>query len=58
MNVLDNPQGQFVVLSNNRHEMSLWPSFKQLPGGWVSAFGPADKEACFAYIEEATPSRH
>lgn len=50
---LDNIKGQFLVLINAEGQYSLWPAFKDVPGGWRSDFGPAGLEDCRAHIEDS-----
>lgn len=40
------------VLINDEEQYSLWPADKKIPLGWKHSFGPADKEACLAYVRE------
>ena len=51
-NPFDDENGDFLVLINDEGQYSLWPSFKDVPAGWV-AVGPRGARAtCLAYIEE------
>ncbi len=51
-NPFDNPDGRYFVLTNDEGQHSLWPSFAEVPGGWNSVYGEADRESCLRYIEE------
>jgi len=51
-NPFDDPQGSFFVLVNDEGQHSLWPSFAEIPSGWKTVFGEADKEACLDYVEQ------
>lgn len=42
-----------VVLVNNEDQYSLWPARKRAPEGWRVVHGPADKESCTAFVNEA-----
>lgn len=52
MNPFDDPDGTFLVLVNHEEQHSLWPSFKEVPGGWKVVCGPDNRDACMKYIEE------
>ena len=43
-NPFDDETASFYVLVNDEEQHSLWPTFKQVPGGWTIVFG-ADGEA-------------
>lgn len=58
MSVLDNADGSFVVLTNNKRERSLWPEFKDVPDGWSVAFGPDSRQACLMWVEEDSAADH
>jgi MbtH protein len=51
-NPFDDPEGTFLVVVNEENQHSLWPSFADVPAGWTTAHGPADREACLEYVEE------
>ena len=51
-NPFDNEEGEFLVLINDEHQYSLWPSFKDVPEGWVSVGPRGARKECLAYIEE------
>jgi MbtH protein len=38
---------------NSECQHSLWPVFVEVPAGWDVAFGPAPRNDCLAYIEDA-----
>ncbi|WP_406528118.1 MbtH family protein [Streptomyces sp. I8-5] len=50
-NPFDDPEGRFLVLVNDEGQHSLWPSFAEVPGGWMIAFDENSREACLDYIE-------
>ncbi|WP_411977441.1 MbtH family NRPS accessory protein [Streptomyces decoyicus] len=33
--------------------LSLWPSWRETPGGWMPRSGPAPHEACTRLVEES-----
>lgn len=51
-NPFDDENGVFVVLRNDEGQYSLWPTFADVPAGWVTVFGEATRQACLAHIEE------
>ncbi|WP_131742360.1 MbtH family protein [Actinomadura roseirufa] len=51
-NPFDDADGTFLVLVNAEDQHSLWPSFADVPEGWTTAFGPAARPECLAYVEE------
>ncbi|MEU9702421.1 MbtH family protein [Streptomyces sp. NPDC047981] len=51
-NPFEDPQGAFLVLVNDENQHSIWPSFAEVPAGWRTAFGEADRDACLAYVEQ------
>ncbi len=51
-NPFDDATGTFRVLVNDLQQHSLWPSFADVPAGWVLVFGPADRESCLEFVEE------
>ena len=55
MNPFDDPSGNFVVLVNDEHQHSLWPSSLDAPQGWAIAHGTGSRQACLEYIGENWP---
>jgi MbtH protein len=51
-NPFDDPEGVFLVLVNHEGQHSIWPRFAEVPAGWSTVFGPADRDACLAYVDE------
>ena len=51
-NPFDDPTTTFVVLVNEEGQHSLWPATFDMPGGWMTAHGPASRQACLDYVEE------
>ena len=51
-NPFENPDGRYLVLVNDEGQHSLWPSFAEVPAGWMVAHGEDTREACVAYVEE------
>jgi MbtH protein len=50
-NPFEDPQGRFLVLVNDENQHSLWPSFAEVPAGWIPVFGEDTRDACLAYVE-------
>jgi MbtH protein len=50
-NPFEDPQGSFLVLVNDEHQHSLWPSFAEVPAGWRTVFGEDTRDECLAYVE-------
>ena len=54
-NPFDDETANFYVLVNGEDQHSLWPTFKQVPGGWTIVFGAdggAGRQACLDYVDE------
>jgi uncharacterized protein YbdZ (MbtH family) len=51
-NPFDDEEGRFFVLVNDEGQHSLWPSFVDVPAGWRTVHGEADRNECLEYIEE------
>ena len=51
-NPFDDTTGTFRVLVNDLQQHSLWPSFADVPAGWVLVFGPASRADCLEFVEE------
>ncbi|MGC4769681.1 MbtH family protein [Micromonospora sp. DT44] len=47
----ENEDGTYLVLLNDEHQYSLWPSSAPVPGGWRVAEGPTTRAACLDHIE-------
>lgn len=52
MNPFDNPDGSFWVLRNDEDQHSLWPSFGEVPPGWVAVHGPVPRADALAYVDQ------
>ncbi|MGW0534031.1 MbtH family protein [Streptomyces sp. NPDC003032] len=50
-NPFDATDTDFLVLVNDENQHSLWPAAIDVPSGWNTAHGPADRAACLAYVE-------
>ncbi|MFD3555789.1 MbtH family protein [Streptomyces goshikiensis] len=52
-NPFEDTDGTFYVLVNAEGQHSLWPAFAEVPEGWETVHGEADREACLRYVEES-----
>ncbi|MFC9297290.1 MbtH family protein [Streptomyces sp. NPDC057011] len=50
-NPFENEEGLYLVLVNDEGQHSLWPSFAEIPAGWTTAHGEADRQSCLDYVE-------
>lgn len=50
-NPFDEPEGRFLVLVNAEGQYSLWPSFAEVPSGWVVANPESDRRSALDYVE-------
>ena len=41
----------YIVVSNQEEQHSIWPASKAIPAGWQAVGGPASKEECLMLIE-------
>lgn len=50
-NPFEDDSGEYLVLVNDEGQHSLWPAFREVPGGWT-AVGPRGKRSeCLDWIE-------
>ncbi len=47
----DDPGAQYRVLVNSEGRYSLWPAGTDVPAGWESVHGPAERTRCVQYVE-------
>ncbi|MBZ6198078.1 MbtH family protein [Streptomyces olivaceus] len=50
-NPFEQEDGKYVVLRNHAGQHSLWPSFAEVPAGWVIAHGEDSRQSCLDYVE-------
>jgi uncharacterized protein YbdZ (MbtH family) len=53
INPFDDDDGTFYVLANDEEQLSLWPTFVDVPAGWRVVFGTDTRANCLAYVEES-----
>lgn len=51
-NPFDDETGIFFALVNDEGQYSLWPTFVDVPAGWIIVHGPESRQSCLAFIEE------
>lgn len=54
-NPFDDDTCSFFVLINDEDQHSLWPAFADIPAGWQTVYGEADRAECLEYIEQNWP---
>ncbi|MGC0342550.1 MbtH family protein [Streptomyces sp. SLBN-8D4] len=51
-NPFEDDQATYLVLRNEEGQHSLWPSFVEVPAGWQTVHGRADRQSCLDYVNE------
>jgi MbtH protein len=51
-NLLDDENGSFLILVNDKGQHSLWPKPIKVPDGWSVAHGPDSRQNCLVYVKE------
>lgn len=49
--LLDDEDGEFLVLVNTENQHSLWPASLDVPAGWRAVFGRDTRQNCLDYVE-------
>lgn len=52
MDRVDEDQTIYTVVINHEEQYSIWPDYKQIPGGWRAVGKSGPKAECLAYIKE------
>lgn len=52
-NCFDQEDGKFIVLINAEEQYSLWPHWKDIPGGWKHTGQEGSKAECLQYVEDS-----
>ncbi len=42
----------YHVVVNHEEQYSIWPDYKDIPGGWSAVGKTGSKDECLAYIKE------
>jgi MbtH protein len=51
-NLLDDPDGTFLVLTNAEGHHSLWPERIAVPAGWTIVHAADTRQNCLDYVRE------
>lgn len=51
INPFDNDDGRRRILVHGEEKYGLWPTFADVPAGWGTAYGEADRAARVNHIE-------
>ncbi|MEH0971261.1 MbtH family protein [Micromonospora sp. CPCC 205546] len=41
---------QYLVVTNDEDQYSIWPAYRDLPAGWHARTPASDRQACLDYI--------
>jgi len=52
MMVFDREDVTFSVVINGEKQYSIWPTFKEIPGGWTAVGKTGTKQECLDHIEK------
>ncbi|WP_394821521.1 MbtH family protein [Pendulispora albinea] len=52
-NPFEDADASYYVLVNGEGQHSLWPSFAEVPAGWTTIYGQANRESCLAYVNSS-----
>jgi MbtH protein len=50
-NPFENDSAPYFVLRNAEGQHSLWPASVDVPEGWETVFGQAERAKCLEYVE-------
>lgn len=50
--MINDENGEYLVLVNAEDQYSLWPTFRSLPVGWTVVGPRGSRAVCLAYVEE------
>lgn len=42
----------YLVVVNHEEQYSIWPDYKEIPGGWNAVGKSGNKQECLNYIKE------
>ncbi|ATL25672.1 MbtH family protein [Streptomyces formicae] len=51
-NPFEDAEGTYLVLVNDEGQHSLWPSFVEVPAGWLVALKETNRQAALDYVNE------
>ena len=49
---IDNPNTQFIVVTNHEEQYAIWPNYKEISGGWKQVRDAATKDECLEFVQE------
>ena len=49
---IEEDKTEYHVVVNHEEQYSIWPTYKDIPGGWKEAGKTGKKQDCLAYIKE------
>jgi MbtH protein len=52
MNIFDDPEQTFSVVTNGEEQYSIWPEGREVPAGWATVGVVGLKSECLAYIDK------
>ncbi|GAA0703670.1 MbtH family protein [Kitasatospora atroaurantiaca] len=52
-NPFEDPEGTYLVLTNDEGQHSLWPAVVEVPSGWTVLLSEADHQSCLDFIERS-----
>lgn len=50
--MFDDDSIDFKVVANHQEQYSIWPTFKDIPAGWMAVGPQGKREECLDYIEK------
>ncbi len=50
-NPFEDNDAEYLVLTNDENQHSLWPASIAVPEGWTTVHGPDTREAALAYVD-------
>jgi MbtH protein len=51
-NPFEDENNEYLVLRNEEHQYSLWPSFRDIPRGWLAVGPRGERQKCLDWINE------
>ncbi|WP_447040843.1 MbtH family protein [Streptomyces sp. DSM 118878] len=51
-NPFEDAEGTYLVLVNDEGQHSLWPSFVDVPAGWLVALKETDRQSALDFVNE------
>jgi MbtH protein len=51
-NPFENENATYLALINDEGQYSLWPEHVDVPAGWTTVHGPANRQTCLDYVEK------